>query len=250
MVLRITEELRKLGVVGKFVEYFGPGLGKLALPDRATIANMAPEYGATMGFFPVDQETLRFMQQSNRGEHVELVENVFAEQLLLRSDNDEQPDYTQVVELDLSTVDSTLAGPKRPQDRVPLRELKQDFNASLKAPVDQRGFALADSEIKKSVAVKGMDAELSNGSVVIAAITSCTNTSNPYVMVGAGLVAKNAVEKGLQVKPFVKTSLAPGSQVVTEYLQKSGLLTYLEQLRFNVAVPPVLVTVARWPAGD
>ncbi len=234
LVLRVTEMLRKHGVVEKFVEFFGAGLASLALPDRATIANMAPEYGATMGFFPVDKVTCAYLNQTNRADCVDLVESVLQEQLLYRQEQAQEPDYTDVLELDLDTVDSTLAGPKRPQDRVPLREMKASFKASLQAPTDKRGFALSAKAVDKKVKVKGMSAEIGHGSVAIAAITSCTNTSNPYVMIGAGLIARNAVKKGLAVKPYVKTSLAPGSQVVTEYLKASGLLPYLEKLRFNV----------------
>lgn len=234
LVLRVTELLRQKGVVGKFVEYFGEGLADLALPDRATLANMAPEYGATMGFFPVDDQTVRFLKQSNRSDCAELVEKALDELMLYRHDADADPEYTDVVELDLDTVDSTLAGPKRPQDRVPLREIKASFKESLTTSPDKRGFGLKAGQLDKTVKVDGMDESIGHGAVTIAAITSCTNTSNPYVMVGAGLIARNAVKKGLKVKPFVKTSLAPGSQVVTEYLEKSGLLDYLEQLRFNV----------------
>ena len=234
LVLYVTQMLRKQGVVGKFVEFFGEGLKYLSLPDRATIANMAPEYGATMGFFPVDEVTLAFMQQSNRGQFVDLIDTVLQHQHLFRQDMQEQPDYTLILKMDLTTVDSTLAGPKRPQDRVSLRQLKTEFQASLSAPIDQRGFALSPEKLKNKVKVEGMNEEISHGVVSIAAITSCTNTSNPFVMIGAGLLARNAVNKGLQVKPFVKTSLAPGSQVVTAYLEKSGLMQYLNQLHFNV----------------
>ena len=234
LVLYVTQMLRKQGVVGKFVEFFGEGLNHLTLPDRSTIANMAPEYGATMGFFPVDQQTVDYLVQSNRGEYVDLVKAVCGEQSLFRTDANEAPDYTVVLDLDLATIDSTLAGPKRPQDRVGLRELKTMFHESLAAPVDKRGFGLTAEQIKKEVAVEGENVNLKQGSVVIAAITSCTNTSNPYVMVGAGILARNAVAKGLSVKPFVKTSLAPGSQVVTAYLEKSGLMKSLNDLHFNV----------------
>jgi aconitate hydratase len=234
LVLRITEELRKVGVVGKFVEFFGDAVAHLSLPDRATISNMAPEYGATMGFFPVDSETVRFLKLSNRTQAADRVEASMREWSLYREDPSEQPEYSHVVELDLDTVDSTLAGPKRPQDRVPLRDLKANFKASLSAPVGVKGFGLSDEQINVSQKVEGMDETLTHGNVTIAAITSCTNTSNPYVMVGAGLLARNAVKKGLRVKPYVKTSLAPGSQVVTEYLKQAGLLTYLEQLKFDV----------------
>jgi len=234
LVLYVTEMLRKQGVVGKFVEYFGEGLSSMSLPDRATIANMAPEYGATMGFFPVDDVTVKFMEQSNRGQYVDLIETVLKHQNLFRDSILEEPEYSVELELDLSTVDSTLAGPKRPQDRISLRDMKTKFKESLAAPVDQRGFALPADKMAAKVKVEGMDAEIGHGAVTIAAITSCTNTSNPFVMVGAGLLARNAVKKGLQVKPFVKTSLAPGSQVVSAYLEKSGLMQYLNQLHFNV----------------
>jgi aconitate hydratase len=234
LVLYVTEMLRKQGVVGKFVEFFGEGLKHMNLPDRATIGNMAPEYGATMGFFPVDEQTLDYLKLSNRERYVDLVKTVCSEQRLFRADAAEEPEYSVVLDLDLSTMDSTLAGPKRPQDRVGLRDLKNMFHAALAVPVEKRGFGLSDEQINKEVKVEGMEATLKQGSVVIAAITSCTNTSNPYVMIGAGLLARNAVEKGLSVKPYVKTSLAPGSQVVSDYLEKAGLLKYLDQLHFNL----------------
>lgn len=234
MVLKITQVLRQHGVVGKFVEFFGSGLASLALPDRATIANMAPEYGATMGFFPVDDVTCDYLSLTNREHCVPRVKAVLDELMLYRNDAAEQPEYSSLVEINLDDVDATLAGPKRPQDRVPLRDMQLQFQKSLTDPIDQRGFAVADSKTSQSVAVEGMSEPLEHGSVVIAAITSCTNTSNPYVMLGAGLLAQKAVEKGLQVKPFVKTSLAPGSQVVTAYLEKSGLLKYLDDLKFNI----------------
>lgn len=234
LVLYVTQMLRKQGVVGKFVEFFGEGLNHLTLPDRSTIANMAPEYGATMGFFPVDQQTVDYLEQSNRGEYVDLVKTVCGEQHLFRMDANESPDYTVVLDLDLATIDSTLAGPKRPQDRVGLRDLKKMFHESLTASVEKRGFGLTADQVNKEVAIDGEDVSLKQGSVVIAAITSCTNTSNPYVMVGAGILARNAVAKGLSVKPFVKTSLAPGSQVVSAYLEKSGLMKSLNDLHFNV----------------
>ena len=234
LVLYVTEMLRKQGVVGKFVEFFGEGISSLSLPDRATVANMAPEYGATMGFFPVDAVTMRFMKQSNRGQFVDLIETTLKHQVLFREDVTEEPEYSVVLELNLDTIDSTLAGPKRPQDRVSLRDLKKSFQESLRAPVDKRGFALSDDKIKTQVKVAGLNESISHGAVTIAAITSCTNTSNPFVMIGAGLLARNAVQKGLQVKPYVKTSLAPGSQVVSAYLEKSGLMPYLNQLHFNV----------------
>jgi len=234
LVLRVTQLLREHDMVGKFVEYFGEGLANLSLPDRATLANMAPEYGATMGFFPVDDVTCQYLEQSNRGNCVDLVKTTMRELLLYRQDKDTTPEYTAVLKLDLDSVDSTLAGPKRPQDRIPMRKLKATFKKSLTAEDGLHGFGLEDKKVSKTVPIKSMDVDITHGSVVIAAITSCTNTSNPYVMIGAGLLAKNAVEKGLSVKPFVKTSLAPGSQVVTEYLKAAGLLQYLEDLKFNV----------------
>ena len=237
LVLTVTEMLRKRGVVGKFVEYFGPGLKKLSLADRATLSNMAPEYGATMGFFPVDEATLQYLRLTARSEElVQLVEAYTKEQGLFRTDDAPVPVFTDVLELDMSTVEPSMAGPKRPQDRIPLRKIKPKFYQTLAAPINERGFALSEAEQKKSVSVT-MDGEtfdLKNGSVVIAAITSCTNTSNPSVIMAAGLVAKKAVEKGLMSKPWVKTSLAPGSRVVTDYLKEAGLMPYLEKLKFNL----------------
>ncbi len=237
LVLRVTEILRQQGVVGKFVEFFGPGLAEMSLPDRATIANMAPEYGATVGFFPVDRETLRYLRQTGRpDEQVDLVERYCREQQLFRSADTPDPLYTQVLELDLSSIEASLAGPKRPQDRIPLSAMKQSFQQALTAPVKAGGFELTPERLQQRVAIgtNGTSAELAHGSVVIAAITSCTNTSNPMVMVAAGLLARNALERGLKPKPFVKTSLAPGSRVVTEYLRESGLLEPLAELGFNV----------------
>ncbi len=225
LVLFVTEILRKKGVVGKFVEFYGPGLSNLTVPDRATIANMAPEYGATIGFFPVDEETLAYLRFTGRDAAlVKLVEAYCKEQGLFRTDRTPDPEYTDRVELDLAKVEPTLAGPKRPQDRVPLKQSK---------PMFQKVIAETPP---KSVRVKsnGDAFELSHGSVVIAAITSCTNTSNPSLMIGAGLLAKKATERGLQSKPWVKTSLAPGSKVVTDYLNAAGLTPYLDQLRFNL----------------
>lgn len=221
LVLTVTEMLRKKGVVGKFVEFFGPGVSNLALSDQATIANMAPEYGATMGFFPVDSETLRYLGTTGRGEAAALVEAYTREQKMFRTDDAEDPVYTDTLELDISTVEPSLAGPSRPQDRISLGDMKTSYNESLRA----KG-ANGDSPR----AANG----LSDGSVVIAAITSCTNTSNPSVMVGAGLFAKKAVESGLTVSPHVKTSLAPGSRVVTDYLDAAGLTPYLEELGFGL----------------
>ncbi len=235
LVLTITQILRKHGVVGKFVEFFGKGLSQIGLADRATIANMAPEYGATMGFFPIDAETINYLRQTARSERtIDLVERYTNEQGLFRTDQTPDAQYTEVLELDLATVEPSLAGPKRPQDRVRLSDMKPTFEKALRAPVAQRGFGLSDEQINKTAAIhNGYDADLRHGSVVIAAITSCTNTSNPSVMLGAGLLAKKAVEKGLKVKPFVKTSLAPGSRVVTEYLNAAGVMPALEQLGFH-----------------
>jgi aconitate hydratase len=225
LVLIVTEMLRKKGVVGKFVEFYGTGLSSLSLPDRATIANMAPEYGATMGFFPVDAETLSYLRFTGRTEaRVRLVEEYTKAQGIFRTDATPDPMYTDKLELDLATVEATLAGPKRPQDRVPLRQSKASFEKSL------------EGAAQKHVAVRnnGDKFELSNGSVVIAAITSCTNTSNPSLMLGAGLLAKKAIERGLHSKPWVKTSLAPGSKVVTDYLKAAGLGKYLDELGFQL----------------
>ncbi len=235
LVLTITQILRRHGVVGKFVEFFGPGLSSMSLPDRATIANMAPEYGATMGFFPIDAETLRFLRQTNRDSKiVDLVERYTKEQGLFRTDESADPDYTDVLGLDLQSIKPSLAGPKRPQDRVLLSDMKTAFQKSLRAPVAERGFALDGDALSRSgVVSNGTTSTLTHGSVAIAAITSCTNTSNPSVMIAAGLVARKAVEKGLTVKPYVKTSLAPGSRVVTEYLDAAGVTPFLEKLGFH-----------------
>jgi aconitate hydratase len=237
LVLTVTQMLRQKGVVGKFVEFFGPGVSKLSLPDRATIANMAPEYGATIGFFPVDDETLRYLLGTGRDpEFVQQVEWYCKENGLFRVEGAPEPEFSDVLELDMGTVEPSLAGPKRPQDRVPLREVKRSFYLSLRAPITERGFGLRQEDLDKTVNVDldGISVELRHGSVVIAAITSCTNTSNPSVMIGAGLLARKAVERGLDTKPWVKTSLAPGSRVVTDYLRHAGLLPYLEALRFHV----------------
>src|SRR6202049_4461002 len=225
LVLIVTEMLRKKGVVGKFVEFYGTGLSSLSLPDRATIANMAPEYGATMGFFPVDAETLSYLRFTGRTEtRVRLVEEYSKAQGIFRTDATPDPIYTDKLELDLATVEATLAGPKRPQDRVPLRQSKASFEKSLE------GAAQKHIPVRNN----GDKFELSNGSVVIAAITSCTNTSNPSLMLGAGLLAKKAIERGLHSKPWVKTSLAPGSKVVTDYLEAAGLGKYLNDLGFQL----------------
>ena len=231
LVLSVTEMLRKKGVVGKFVEFYGPGLSKLALSDKATIANMAPEYGATMGFFPVDSETLRYLEITGRDKNtVELVEAYTKEQGLFRTDDTPDPIYTDTLELDISTVEPSMAGPSRPQDRVSLKDLKNSFEKVLK---EKTGNG-ADLNKKAKVRLNGNSSEIGNGSVAIAAITSCTNTSNPSVMVASGLVAKKAVEKGLTVDPTVKTSLAPGSRVVTDYLDKAGLTKDLDKLGFDL----------------
>ena len=230
LVLTVTQMLRKKGVVGKFVEFFGPGLADLPLADRATIANMAPEYGATCGFFPVDNETLNYLRLTGRSkDRVALVEAYAKAQGLWRNDSGPDPIFTDTLELDISTVEPSLAGPKRPQDRVALSNASKDF-----AKVLGEGFNKTGDDAKTKVAVKGADYKLGHGDVVIAAITSCTNTSNPSVMLAAGLVARNAHKLGLKVKPWVKTSLAPGSKVVTDYLDKSGLTKDLDALGFNL----------------
>jgi len=237
LVLTVTQMLRKKGVVDKIVEFFGAGLDNMSLPDRATIANMAPEYGATMGFFPVDMETLRYMKLTGRPEEViERTEAYCRTQGLFRETSTLDPEYTDTLELDLGAVVPSLAGPKRPQDRVALADMKSVFKKALTAPVKERGYELIPEAVsrKGKVGTNGGSYEIGHGAVVIAAITSCTNTSNPSVMVAAGLVAKKAVEKGLTVKPYVKTSLAPGSRVVTDYLKQAKLLEPLSKLGFNV----------------
>jgi aconitate hydratase len=236
VTLTIVQMLRKKGVVGKFVEFFGDGISNMSLPDRATIANMAPEYGATMGFFPIDDEALRYMRRTGREEAtVQMVENYCKLQGLFRTDETPDPVFTDTLFLDLSTVEPSLAGPKRPQDRVALKDVKTEFNKSLTSTEATKGFSLTQEKLaNKGVYKNGTTVDMHHGDVVIAAITSCTNTSNPSVMLGAGIVAKKAVEKGLRVKPYVKTSLAPGSRVVTEYLDEAGLTPYLNQLGFNL----------------
>ncbi|HRC83974.1 MAG TPA: aconitate hydratase AcnA, partial [Thermoanaerobaculia bacterium] len=237
LVLRVTEMLRKKGVVGKFVEFFGPGLANLPLADRATIANMAPEYGATCGIFPVDAVALDYLRFSNRGpEQVALVEAYMKEQGLFHGAGSPEAEYSDTLELDLGTVEPSLAGPRRPQDRVPLSQVKPAFERDLPGLTAARGSAggTAVAEAVATATLKDETFELRNGSVVIAAITSCTNTSNPSVMVAAGLVAKKAVEKGLRARPWVKTSLAPGSKVVTRYLDEGGLSPYLDRLGFQL----------------
>lgn len=236
LVLTVTEILRKEGVVGKFVEFFGSGVSKMGLADRATIANMAPEYGATMGFFPVDGETLAYLRRTGRSDQqVQLVERYCKEQGLFLTDDAPVPTYTKALKLDISTVEPSLAGPKRPQDRIALSAMKSSFGESLAAPVSERGFALDAAAQSRTATVEnnGSSAEIAHGAVVIAAITSCTNTSNPSVMLAAGLLAQKAVERGLKVKPYVKTSLAPGSRVVTDYLEAAGLTQPLNQLGFQ-----------------
>ncbi|MFO0819292.1 MAG: aconitate hydratase AcnA [Pirellulales bacterium] len=237
LVLTITEMLRKVGVVNKFVEFFGPGVSRMKLADRATIANMAPEYGATMGFFPVDAETLEFLRRTGRSaEDVELVERYMKEQGLFRTEETPALQYTQTVKLDLSTIVPSLAGPKRPQDRLALGNVKSAFRQSLQAPLNQRGYNLDAAALTRKGVVKndGQETEIGHGAVVIAAITSCTNTSNPSVMLAAGLLAKKAVDKGLRVPPYVKTSLAPGSRVVSDYLDRAGLTPALRDLGFHI----------------
>ncbi len=230
LVLTVTQMLRQKGVVGKFVEFYGPGLTHLTLADRATISNMAPEYGATCGFFPIDDETITYLKFTGRDpERIALVEAYAKEQGMWRYDDTPDPVFTDSLELDLATIEPSLAGPKRPQDRVLLSNVAAQFKES-----DFPTFSNLSYDQRRSVEVAGTDYELSDGDVVIAAITSCTNTSNPSVMIGAGLVARKALEKGLTVKPWVKTSLAPGSQVVSDYLERAGLQTDLDQLGFNL----------------
>jgi aconitate hydratase len=236
LTLTVTQMLRKRGVVEKFVEFYGPGLDSMALTDRATIANMAPEYGATIGFFPVDDETLRYLRLTGRpAEVVERVEHYCKEQGLFRTAATPDPEFTDTLDLDLSTVEPSLAGPKRPQDRLALGDVKRSFQVALSAPVKERGYELTEAQVASKSTLEGDGGvEMTHGAVVIAAITSCTNTSNPSVLVAAGLVARKAIERGLKVKPYVKTSLAPGSRVVTEYLERAGLLDPLAELGFGL----------------
>jgi len=232
LVLTVTQILRNEGVVEKFVEFFGPALPGMKVAERALIANMSPEYGATMGFFPIDDRTLDYLRETGRtAEEVDLVERYTKEQHLFRRADAPPPKYSKVLQLDLSTIEPSLAGPKRPQDRVAIKNAKQAFRIALRAPIKERGFALPANSIHKTVAIGGDT--IGHGAVVIAAITSCTNTSNPSVMLAAGLLAKKAVEKGLTVKSYVKTSLAPGSRVVTDYLKKTGLDKPLDKLGFQ-----------------
>ncbi|WP_135553432.1 aconitate hydratase AcnA [Paenibacillus cymbidii] len=239
LALTITQILRKKGVVGKFVEFYGPGLSNISLADRATVANMAPEYGATIGFFPVDAETLRYLRGTGREEaQIELVESYYKAQGMFRTDETPDPVFTDTIELDLSTVVPSLAGPKRPQDRVELTAMKESWSSIVRTPIEKGGYGLSDEKLAENVVVKynsGDSVTMKNGAVVIAAITSCTNTSNPSVMVGAGLVAKKAVARGLKKPAYVKSSLTPGSLVVTDYLVKADLLSSLEALGFYVA---------------
>jgi aconitate hydratase len=241
LVLTITEMLRKHGVVGKFVEYFGPGLRDLPLADRATIANMAPEYGATCGIFPIDKETLRYLRLTGRSEEqIALVEAYSREQGLFHEEKTPEAEYSELLALDLDTVEPSLAGPKRPQDRVVLSQAGDSFQKALPSLMKPKPATTPATKTAAPAAVEaqsgGNDIKgaLKHGSVVIAAITSCTNTSNPFVLIGAGLLAKKAVEKGLTVPPWVKTSLAPGSKVVRDYLEKAGLMPYLEKLKFHL----------------
>ena len=236
LTLTVTQMLRKHKVVGKFVEFYGDGISNMSLPDRATIANMAPEYGATMGFFPIDDESLRYMRRTGRSEElVKLVENYTKAQGLFRTDDIQDPEFTSTLELDLGTVETSLAGPKLPHDRITLNNMKTAFENSLTSDNPTMGFNLAQEKLaNKGLYKNGQEIEMKHGDVVIAAITSCTNTSNPSVMLGAGIVAKKAVEKGLKVPAYVKTSLAPGSRVVTEYLNEAGLTEYMDQLGFNL----------------
>ncbi|MCX6870731.1 MAG: aconitate hydratase AcnA [Verrucomicrobia bacterium] len=233
VALTVTQMLRKAKVVGKFVEFFGPGAAALPLVDRATIANMAPEYGATMGFFPIDEECVNYLRATGRTEeHIALYKNYYQAQGLWGMPQKGQIEYSQVVELDLSTVVPSVAGPKRPQDRIELQNLKSSFVGSFSKPVTENGFG-QKAEDFASVSAEVSGSKIGHGSVLIAAITSCTNTSNPTVMLAAGLLAKKAIEKGLKLNPSVKSSLAPGSRVVTDYLNKTGLQTYLDQLGFQ-----------------
>lgn len=236
LTLTVTQMLRKHGVVGKFVEFYGDGISNMSLPDRATIANMSPEYGATMGFFPIDEESLRYMKRTGRSEElVDLVEHYTKAQGLFRTDDIVDPEFSSTLELDLSTVETSLAGPKLPHDRIILSNMKKTFENSLTSDDPTMGFSLAQEKLaNKGIYKNGREIEMKHGDVVIAAITSCTNTSNPSVMLGAGIVAKKAYERGLKVPEYVKTSLAPGSRVVTEYLKEAGLTEYMDNLGFNL----------------
>lgn len=240
LVLTITKHLRQLGVVGKFVEFYGPGVAELSIADRATISNMCPEYGATVGYFPIDENTLNYMKQTNRSEEkIGIIRQYLQATRQLRDyvNESQDPKFTQTITLDLSTVVTSVSGPKRPHDRVSVSDMKQDFKSCLVNPVGFKGFAIPTDSQKDFGQFQwddGKNYTIKHGSVVIAAITSCTNTSNPSVMLGAGLLAKKAVEKGLSIMPYIKTSLSPGSGVVTYYLKESGVIPYLEQLGFNI----------------
>jgi aconitate hydratase len=237
LALKVTQVLRSHGVVGKFVEFFGPGVSVLPLADRATIANMAPEYGATCGFFAIDDESLNYMRLTGRDEEQIQVVEAYCKANGLFFNPADEPVYTDVIEIELSEIEANLSGPKRPQDLIPLSKMKEEFVTAVSAPQGNQGFGLQSDELEKSAVVNfnnGDETTIKTGAVAIASITSCTNTSNPYVLVGAGLVAKKAVELGMEVPKFVKTSLAPGSKVVTGYLRDSGLLPYLEQIGFNL----------------
>ncbi|KAH8267273.1 hypothetical protein KR018_000674, partial [Drosophila ironensis] len=240
LVLTITKHLRQLGVVGKFVEFYGPGVAELSIADRATISNMCPEYGATVGYFPIDENALNYLKQTNRSEQkIDIIRQYLkvTHQLRNYADESQDPKFTQSVTLDLTTVVTSVSGPKRPHDCVAVSDMPEDFKSCLSSPVGFKGFAIAPEAQNASVEFKWTDGKsynLSHGSVVIAAITSCTNTSNPSVMLGAGLLAKKAVEKGLSILPYIKTSLSPGSGVVTYYLKESGVIPYLDQLGFDI----------------
>lgn len=238
LALKVTQVLREKKVVGKFVEYFGPGLKEMPLADRATISNMAPEYGATCGFFPVDEEALNYLRLTGREEeHIALVEAYCKANDLWYDSDQPDPEFTELVEISLSDLQPSLSGPKRPQDLILLSDMKHSFHEAITGPQGNHGFGLGKEEFDKVAKVKhenGIKSEMHTGSLAIAAITSCTNTSNPYVMLGSGLLARNAVKKGLTVPPYVKTSLAPGSKVVTRYLEDAGLMPYLEELGFNL----------------
>ncbi|MCM3044239.1 aconitate hydratase AcnA [Bacillus altitudinis] len=238
LALKVTQVLREKGVVNKFVEFFGPGVAQLPLADRATIANMAPEYGATCGFFPVDEEALAYLRLTGRDEEqINIVEEYSRANGLFYTPDAEEPIFTDVVEIDLSQIESNLSGPKRPQDLIPLSQMKETFHKHIESPAGNQGFGLEKSELDKQIEfdlANGEKAVMKTGAIAIAAITSCTNTSNPYVLIGAGLVAKKASELGMKVPNYVKTSLAPGSKVVTGYLVNSGLLPYLRDLGFNI----------------
>lgn len=235
LALKVTQVLRQRGVVGKFVEFFGPGVSKLPLADRATISNMAPEYGATCGYFAIDEESLNYMRLTGRDEeHIAVVE-AYLKANHMFFDPSLEPVYTDVLEVNLADIEPNLSGPKRPQDLIPLSQMRSRYKEAVVAPQGTQGFGLTEDEFAKTSVAKFAegDVEIPTGAVAIAAITSCTNTSNPYVLIAAGLVAKKAVEKGLTVPKWVKTSLAPGSKVVTGYLEDSGLQTYLDQIGFN-----------------